>query len=101
MSSRIASPPLRDAIMLQCLKKVVNLVCYTSLRPLAGTVSCADLMMTGGRPMADSNPSSSLRFPEWQKEYEAALLQTDDGKLPQSIAASETADPRQTASFGW
>jgi hypothetical protein len=47
-------------------------------------------MTTGGRPLAGSDPFSSLRFPEWQKEYTAALLQTDDDKLPQCVAAAET-----------
>ncbi len=35
-------------------------------------------------------PSPS-RFPEWQKEYEAALCETDDGKLPKCVAAAELA----------
>jgi hypothetical protein len=41
--------------------------------------------------MADSDLSSSLRFPEWQAQYEAALLESDDGKLPKCVAAAETA----------
>jgi len=41
--------------------------------------------------MAGSDLFSSLRFPEWQAQYEAALIETDDGKLPQCVAAAETA----------
>jgi hypothetical protein len=45
--------------------------------------------------MADSSPSfpsaSTLRFPEWQAQYETALLETDEGKLPKSVAAAELA----------
>lgn len=41
--------------------------------------------------MADSEPSSSLRFPEWQAQYKAALLETDSGKLPKFIVAAEQA----------
>jgi hypothetical protein len=33
-------------------------------------------------------PSSS-RFPVWEREYQAALLETDDGKLPQCVSAAE------------
>src|ERR1035441_7742500 len=34
--------------------------------------------MTGGRPMAHSDPSQfPLYYPEWQTQYEAALLETD------------------------
>jgi hypothetical protein len=41
--------------------------------------------------MADSGSSSHLSFPEWQAQYEAALLESDDGKLPKCVAAAETA----------
>jgi hypothetical protein len=33
-------------------------------------------------------PSPS-RFPEWEAQYKAALIETDDGKLPQCVAAAE------------
>jgi hypothetical protein len=42
--------------------------------------------------MADSDFSRSpLFYPDWQTQYEAALLQSDDGKLPKCVAAAETA----------
>ncbi len=42
--------------------------------------------------MADSHAiPSTLRFPEWQTSYEAALLETDHGKLTKFIGAAETA----------
>jgi hypothetical protein len=44
--------------------------------------------------MADQNTSPSaqnLRFPDWQLEYQAALLEVDPQKLPERIRAAETA----------
>jgi hypothetical protein len=42
--------------------------------------------------MADSDPfPPTLRFPEWQTQYEAALLETDSDKLPKFVAAAEQA----------
>lgn len=43
--------------------------------------------------MADDNtPSTSnVRFPDWQLEYEAALLEVDPQKLPDRVKAAETA----------
>jgi predicted aspartyl protease len=41
--------------------------------------------------MADSDPSSSLRFPDWQREYEAALMETDSDKLQKFVRAAELA----------
>jgi hypothetical protein len=41
--------------------------------------------------VADADPSSSFRFPEWQAQYKAALLETDNDKLPKCVAAAETA----------
>jgi hypothetical protein len=39
-------------------------------------------------PAASPSP---LFYPEWQPQYEAALLETDDGKLPRLITAAELA----------
>ncbi len=40
----------------------------------------------------DAFPSTLLfRFPEWQLEYEAALLELDREKLPKRVATAETA----------
>jgi len=33
----------------------------------------------------------TFRFPEWQREYAAALLESDRAKLQKCIAAAETA----------
>jgi hypothetical protein len=42
--------------------------------------------------MADSDFSRCpLNYPEWQPQYEAALLETNDGKLPKCVAAAKTA----------
>jgi hypothetical protein len=41
--------------------------------------------------VSPSASPSSLFYPEWQPEYEAALLQSDDVKLPKCVAAAETA----------
>ena len=38
----------------------------------------------------DPTPSTSnLRFPDWQLEYQAALLEVDPQKLPERIKAAE------------
>jgi hypothetical protein len=39
----------------------------------------------------DSSPSPYLRFPDWQLEDQAALLEVDPQKLPGRIRAAETA----------
>jgi hypothetical protein len=39
--------------------------------------------------LASSPPT--LPFPEWQEEYQAALVETDCDKLQKCIAAAETA----------
>jgi hypothetical protein len=40
--------------------------------------------------MANSDPSPfHLYYPEWQVQYEAALMEPDRGKLPKLIAAAE------------
>jgi hypothetical protein len=36
-------------------------------------------------------PSSPLRFPEWQREYESALLETDQKALFRCVEAAEAA----------
>jgi hypothetical protein len=42
--------------------------------------------------MADSDPFPyALRFPEWEAQYKAALVETNHDKLPKFIAAAETA----------
>jgi hypothetical protein len=42
--------------------------------------------------MADSDPCPyALRFPEWEAQYKAALLETNHDKLPKFITAAETA----------
>jgi hypothetical protein len=57
----------------------------------ASTKSPADSAASlniGGPAMADesSRPDSNLRFPHWQAEYQAALLETDSKKLQESIS---------------
>jgi hypothetical protein len=40
--------------------------------------------------MASSDPTSfPLAYPEWQTQYEAALMETQREKLPKLIAAAE------------
>ena len=40
--------------------------------------------------MAHSDPSQfPLYYPEWQTQYEAALLETDRHKLPKCVAMAE------------
>jgi hypothetical protein len=40
----------------------------------------------------DSSPSTqNLRFPDWQREFEAALLEVDPQKLPERVKAAEAA----------
>jgi hypothetical protein len=44
--------------------------------------------------MADQNhgvSTSNLRFPDWQLEYQAALLEVDPKKLSERVKAAETA----------
>jgi hypothetical protein len=47
------------------------------------------------RPLvADQDSTSSapnLRFPEWQLQYQAALLEVDPQKLPERVKAAEAA----------
>ncbi|MGA8762615.1 MAG: hypothetical protein WB562_06970 [Candidatus Sulfotelmatobacter sp.] len=40
----------------------------------------------------DNSPSTQhLRFPDWQSEYESALLEVDPQKLPERVRAAEAA----------
>jgi hypothetical protein len=39
----------------------------------------------------DHSASPKIRYPEWQNEYRAALVELDREKLPERSAASETA----------
>jgi hypothetical protein len=40
----------------------------------------------------DSSPSTQdLRFPDWQREYEAALLEVDPQKVAERVKAAEAA----------
>ena len=44
--------------------------------------------------MADYNPppfAQDLTFPEWQPQFQAALLETDPKQLPQRVIAAEEA----------
>jgi hypothetical protein len=43
--------------------------------------------------MADPNLSQNSRrnFPDWQNEFQAALLEDDPKKLPQAVEAAEAA----------
>ena len=36
-------------------------------------------------------PSPKIPYPEWQTEYQAALVELDRKKLPERVVASETA----------
>jgi hypothetical protein len=36
-------------------------------------------------------PSPKIAYPEWQNEYQAALVELDRKKLPERVVASETA----------
>jgi hypothetical protein len=36
-------------------------------------------------------PSPKIAYPEWQNEHQAALVELDREKLPERVAASETA----------
>ena len=38
-----------------------------------------------------SSSSPQILYPEWQQEYQAALLELDPAKLPQRVEAAETA----------
>jgi hypothetical protein len=39
----------------------------------------------------DDSPSPRILYPHWQNEYQAALVEFDRKKLPERVAASETA----------
>jgi len=41
--------------------------------------------------MDPSSPSSKILYPEWQAEYQAALLELDPKRLFERITAAETA----------
>ena len=41
--------------------------------------------------MADDTSTPNIRFPNWQLEYQAALLEVDPQKLPERIKAAEAA----------
>ena len=36
------------------------------------------------------SPSPEIIYPEWQNEYQAALVELDREKLPERVAAAET-----------
>ncbi|PYY13449.1 MAG: hypothetical protein DMG61_13320 [Acidobacteria bacterium] len=40
---------------------------------------------------AEGSPSSKILYPEWQNEYQAALLELDREKLANRVMAAETA----------
>jgi hypothetical protein len=48
--------------------------------------SCA-----GGRVMATDDSPSPHRYPHWQSEYAAALVETNGEKLAERVAEAETA----------
>jgi hypothetical protein len=39
----------------------------------------------------EDSPSPHILYPEWQNEYQSALLELDRKKLPERVVASETA----------
>ena len=39
----------------------------------------------------EDSPSPKILYPEWQNEYQAALVEIDREKLPERVVASETA----------
>ena len=39
--------------------------------------------------MATEDPSSEILYPEWQNEYQAALVELDAGKLKGRVEAAE------------
>ncbi len=41
--------------------------------------------------MDPSSPSSKILYPEWQAEYQAALLELDPKRLFERVTAAETA----------
>ncbi len=41
--------------------------------------------------MDPSSPSSKILYPEWQAEYQAALLELDPKRLLERVTAAETA----------
>ena len=41
--------------------------------------------------MEPSSPSSKILYPEWQAEYQAALLELDPKRLFERVMAAETA----------
>ena len=41
--------------------------------------------------MADADSSFAYSYPEWQSEYQAALLELDSEKLSKLVTAAETA----------
>ena len=48
--------------------------------------------------MADiSRSSPNIVYPEWQPEYQAALLELDTEKLRERVAAAETAKTAERA----
>jgi hypothetical protein len=58
------------------------------------TVSCASrrtLDCAGGLIMADAVPAPQILYPEWQYEYQAALLELDRKRLLERVTAAETA----------
>jgi hypothetical protein len=65
--------------------------CPTRRRARQKRRSVVQLMI--GQPSAQGaygqSSSSSRRFPEWQRQYEAAVLELDRLKCPKLIAAAE------------
>jgi hypothetical protein len=39
----------------------------------------------------EDSPSPKILYPEWQNEYQAALVELDREKLPERVVVSETA----------
>src|SRR2546427_11490046 len=79
-----------------------RVVCFKSLSHtspprLRASVSCAidgSENIPRRRPLMadDTSPSTSnLKFPEWQREYQPALVEVDPQKLPERMKAAEAA----------
>jgi hypothetical protein len=60
--------------------------------PVAGDVCDRNAECAASKIMAtEDSPPPKLLYPEWQKKYEAALLELDREKLSEQIAAAEAA----------
>jgi len=80
------------------IKEQAGVVSYTSFRrALRVTVPCAtDVRPTGGR-MAEH--SSSLRFPQWQPQYQAGLMELNHSTLLGRVIEAEYAIFRRLQSL--